>query len=244
VDVKPMPGLEHLPFAEVWFHEVDDRRWREASAAAVALGKTGLEAWTTDRTPEVAEFLRARGYEIVRRYVISELDVNAAPEPASPQFELTTLAVRPDLAHALFEIARESYPDQPGRPEQRMDSYEEWRSWGLDRHPADTYFIALEDARAIGYGFLAYEEGTWWNGFTAVARAARGRGVASSIKSAQLGWAKANGVSALRTANEERLVGMLAMNRRLGYRPLYTELVLRGPVARIPPAGFEPALPA
>jgi mycothiol synthase len=231
VDVKPMPGLEHLPFAEVWFHEIDDAQWCEASAAAVALDKTGLEAWTTDRTPEVAAFLEARGYDVVRRYVISELDVAAAPEPAPPRFELTTFTERPDLVRALFEIARESYPDQPGRQEQRMDSFDEWRSWGLDPHPAETYFIALEDARAIGYGFLAFEEGMWWHGFTAVARAARGRGVASSIKSAQLSWAKANGVRALRTANEERLVGMLAMNRRLGYRPLYTELVLRGPIA-------------
>jgi GNAT superfamily N-acetyltransferase len=244
VDVKPMPGLEQLPFAEVWFHEIDDARWRKASAAAVALGKTGLEAWTTDRTPEVAAFLEARGYEIVRRYVISELDVAAAPEPAPPEFELTTFAERPDLAQTLFEIARESYPDQPGRPEQRMESFEEWRSWGLDPHPADTYFIALEHGHAIGYGFLSVEEGTWWNGFLAIARAARGRGVASSIKRAQIRWAKQHGILALRTANEERLVGLLALNQRLGYRPLYTELVLRGPVAQVPPAGFEPALPA
>ena len=226
-----MPGLEHLPFAEVWFHEIDEARWREASAGAVAIGKTGLEAWTTDRTPEVAAVLEERGYEIVRRYVISELDVAAAREPEPPRFELTTLAARPDLAHALFEIARESYPDQPGRPEQRMDSFEEWRAWGLDRHPPETYFIALEDGRAIGYGFLDVREETWWHGFTAVARAARGKGVASSIKRAQIRWAKANGVTGLRTANEERLVGMLAMNERLGYRRLYTELVLRGPVA-------------
>jgi hypothetical protein len=74
VDVKPMPGLEHLPFAEVWFHEIDDERWREASAAARALGKTGLEAWTTDATPDVVTFLEERGYEQVRHYVISELD--------------------------------------------------------------------------------------------------------------------------------------------------------------------------
>ena len=231
MDVKPIPGLEQLPFAEVWFREIDDARWREASARARAIGRTGLEAWTTDRTPEVAAFLEARGYEMVRRYVISELDVAAAPEPEQPEFELTTFATRADLAHELFEIARQSYPDQPGRAEQRMESFEEWRTWGLDPHPAESYFIALEGDQAIGYGFLSVEEGTWSHGFTAVARAARGRGVASSIKRAQIRWARAKGIRALRTANEERLVGMLAMNKRLGYRPLYTELVLRGPIA-------------
>jgi hypothetical protein len=130
-----MPGLEQLPYAEVWFHEIDDARWREASARALAIGKTGLEAWTTDRTPEVMAFLEERGYEIVRRYVISELDVTAAAQPEPPELELTTFAARPDLAHALFEIAAESYPDQPGRPEQRLD-FDEWRNWGLESHPA------------------------------------------------------------------------------------------------------------
>jgi hypothetical protein len=28
-----------------------------------------------------------------------------------------------------------------------------------------------------------------------------------------------------------RLVGLIALNRRIGYRPLYEEIVLRGPLA-------------
>jgi mycothiol synthase len=226
-----MPGLEHLPFAEVWFHEIDDERWRKASAAARTIGKTGLEVWTTDKTPEVAAFLEERGYEQVRRYVISELDVTAAAEPEPSAFELVTFAERPELAQALFEIALESYCDQPGRAQQRIESFESWRSWGLDPHPPEAYFIALEQGRVLGYGFLNVRGDTWWNGFLAIARDARGRGVASSIKRAQIAWAKAHGLRALRTANETRLVGLLALNRRLGYRPLYTEIVLRGPAA-------------
>ena len=46
----PIPGLEQLPFAEVWFHELDDLRFQAASAQARALGKTGLEVWTTTQT--------------------------------------------------------------------------------------------------------------------------------------------------------------------------------------------------
>jgi len=231
VDVKPMPGLEHLPFAEAWFHEVDDERWRAASDAARAIGKTGLEAWTTDKTPDVVSFLEARGYEPVRRYVISELDVAAAAGPDTPAFQLVTFAERPDLATELFAIAREAYGDQPGRAEQRLESLESWRTWGLDPHPPEAYFIALEGERVLGYGFLHVEGDTWWHGFLAVARAARGRGVAGAIKRGQIAWAKEHGVRALRTATEERLLGLLALNRRLGYRPLYTEIVLRGPAA-------------
>ena len=230
-EVKLMPGLEHLPFAEVWFHEVDDELWREASTAARAIGKTGLEVWTTDKTPQVVAFFEEREYEQVRHYVISELDVTAAPDPEPPAFRLVTFADRTDLATDLFEIARESYPDQPGRPEQRLESLDEWRAWGLDPHPADAYFVALEGERVLGYGFLEFHDDVWWNGFTAIARAERGRGVAGAIKRGQIAWAKDHGVRALRTANETRLEGMRAFNKRLGYRTLYTEIVLRGPAA-------------
>ena len=231
MNVKPIPGLEHLPFADVWFHEIDEARWREASAAARALDKTGLEVWTTDATPEVVDFLESRGYDEVRRYVISELDVAAAADLGPPAFPLLTFAERPDLAPELFAIARESYCDQPGRSENRIDNIESWRSWGLDPHPPEAYFIAVEDGSALGYGYLEVDGDEWRNGFLAIARAARGRGVAGAIKRAQVSWAKANGVRTLRTATETRLEGMLALNRRFGYRPLYTEIVLRGPVA-------------
>ena len=231
MDVKPIPGLEQLPFAEVWFLEIDDERWREASAAARAIDKTGLEVWTTDKTPDVVSFLEERGYEQVRRYVISELDVVSAPDPDPPAFPLTTFAARPDLAPALFEIASESYCDQPGRSEQRIESFDAWRTWGLDPHSPESYFIALADEHVLGYGFLEVDDDVWTHGFTAIARAERGRGVAGAIKRAQIAWAKEHGVRTLRTANEMRLAGMLAFNRRLGYEPLYTEVVLRGPAA-------------
>lgn len=231
MEIRPIPGLEHLPFAEVWFREIDETVFREASAAAAELGKEGLEAWTTDETPDVASFLEQRGYTEVRRYVITELDVAsaAADLPAVP---LTTLAERPDLAEALYEIARESYPDQPGRSETRIGSFGEWRVWGLDRHRPDSYFIATEGGQPLGYGYLETDGSTVSHGFLAVRREARGRGIGGAIKRAQIAWAREHGVRALRTATETRLAGMRALNERLGYRPLYEEIVLRGPIAR------------
>ena len=226
-----MPGLEHLPFAEVWFHEIDDDSFRAASAAARAIEKTGLEVWTTDAASAVVAFLADRGYHEVRRYVISELDVAAAAVPEPPAFELVSFAERPDLARSLYVIACESYVDQPGRSEQRMPPFREWRRWGLDPHPADAYLIALEAGDPVGYGYLELEGGRGTHGFTAVARAARGRGVAASLKRAQIAWAKAHDLRTLRTATETRLVQMRALNARHGYRPLYEEIVLRGPAA-------------
>jgi len=227
VDVQPLPGLEHLPYAEVWFHAVDDDAWRAASAAAREIGKSGLEAWTTTRTPEVAPWLEGKGYQEVRRYVVSELDVAGAPDLGPPSFEIVTFADRPDLEDELHALARRAYADQPGRSESRIKG---WPAWGLHAHRPDAYFIALEDGRLLGYGYLQLEGEIWSNGFMAVTREARGRGVAGALKRAQIHWAKKEGIATLRTANEVRLVSMLDLNRRFGYVPLYEEIVLRGPL--------------
>ena len=227
MDVHPIPGLQHLPYAEVWLHAVDDDAWRTASAAARAIGKDGLEVWTTTRTPDVAPWLEGKGYEEVRRYVISELEVDGAPELGDPAFEIVTFADRPDLEPELHALARLAYADQPGRSESRIEN---WPEWGLHAHRPDAYFIALEEGRLLGYGYLQLEGETWSNGFMAVARDARGRGVAGALKRAQIRFAKEHGIATLRTANEVRLDSMLALNRRVGYVPLYEEIVLRGPL--------------
>jgi GNAT superfamily N-acetyltransferase len=227
MDVHPIPGLEHLPYAEVWFHAVDAAAWRAASDAARAIDKTGLEVWTTTRTPDVAQWLGGKGYEEVRRYVISELDVANAPDLGPPAFEIVTFAERPDLEDELHALAQVAYADQPGRSDSRIAG---WPEWGLHAHRPDGYFIALEDGRLLGYGYLQLEEETWSNGFMAVERDARGRGVAGALKRAQVRWAKEQGIAKLRTATEVRLDSMLALNRRFGYVPLYEEIVLRGPL--------------
>jgi GNAT superfamily N-acetyltransferase len=228
VDVKLMPGLEHEPFAEVWFHAIDEERWREASRRAEALGKDGLEVWTTTNSPEVVTFLEERGYEEVRRYVISELDVASAPDEP-PAIPLTTRAERPDLEPAMYELACIAYPDQPGRGASRLSPYETWRGWCCDPNPPDACFLALENEKLLGYGFLEEGEGHWTHGFMAVQREVRGRGIAGAIKRAQIAWAREHGVERLRTATETRLPSMRSLNDRLGYRLLYSEIVLRGP---------------
>lgn len=230
MEVKLIPGLEHEPFAEVWLRAPDEDAWRAASAKAREFGKPGLEVWTTTETPQVAPFLEARGYEEVRRYVISELAVATAPNER-PAIPLTTRAERPDLVPAMYELALEAYPDQPGRSGSRISDYDGWLGWSVHPHPAEACFFALDGEHLAGYGFLEADEGHWTHGFMAVRRDHRGRGIAGAIKRAQIAWARANGVERLRTATETRLASMRALNERLGYRPLYEEIVLRGPGA-------------
>ena len=49
------------------------------------------------------------------------------------------------------------------------------------------------------------------------------RGLALAAKVASARWAAANGFERILTENDQANAGMLAINRRLGYRPLYDQ---------------------
>jgi RimJ/RimL family protein N-acetyltransferase len=51
----------------------------------------------------------------------------------------------------------------------------------------------------------------------------RRRGLALAVKLAAARWAQANGLERVLTENDERNAGMLAINERLGYRPIYEQ---------------------
>ena len=86
----------------------------------------------------------------------------------------------------------------------------------------DGSFAAIVDGRVAGFTLLAA------NIASAVARSPstrrrsptyRNRGIADRVKRASLAWAAANGIPAAWTTNDETNAPMLAVNRRLGYRP-------------------------
>jgi GNAT superfamily N-acetyltransferase len=235
MEVRGIPGQEHLPWAEVWFRAADDEAWQEASRKARALGKTGLEVWTTEEHPDVVAFFDERGYEEVRRYLRFVLDVAAAPDPGEPQWELTTLAERPELLQQVYEVARETYVDQPGREDAELGGIDGWRSYAYDPHPKDAFFVALAGDEVVGFGLLSVDGDEGYHDMTAVARSWRGRGIAEAIKRAHIRWAKANGLRVLRTANEVRIPAIQRLNERYGYGPEPAEIVLRGPLAEATP---------
>jgi GNAT superfamily N-acetyltransferase len=230
MQVRAIPGQEHLPWAEVWFRNVDEDIWRVACSEARALGKSGLEVWTSEDHPEVVGFAE-RGYEEVRRYLRFALDIETAPDPGEPNWELTTLAERPELLGEVYDLAREVYADQPGREDSNIGTFEMWRSWGFDPHPKDAFVVALADDHVVGFGFLATHGDEADHRMTGVARARRCQGIAGAIKRAHIRWAKANGIRVLRTANEVRIPAIRRLNERFGYRPEPAEIVMRGPLA-------------
>ncbi len=67
----------------------------------------------------------------------------------------------------------------------------------------------------------------------AVRRAWRGRGIAQSLKAAQIAWALDNGLIELRTGNEERNTAARAVNAHFPYTPMPDGLAFRGPCAAV-----------
>ena len=84
----------------------------------------------------------------------------------------------------------------------------------------------------VGYGQLGWSDraaGIAEHEMIAVRRSWRGRGIARALKAAQIVWALDNGLSELRTGNEERNAAARAVNANFPYTPLPDGLLYRGP---------------
>jgi RimJ/RimL family protein N-acetyltransferase len=99
--------------------------------------------------------------------------------------------------------------------------------------------LILEDASVLAYHDEAiagltmtgkrqsHGGGTWMTG---VGRAYRGRGIATAIKVVALARAKALGLRALVTTNDEPNRAMREINAKLGYQPLPARVHLEKPL--------------
>lgn len=208
---------------------------------AAERGKTGLQIRCRDHRPEAIEFLARRGFHELERQKAVRLELAGRPLPAfaAPAgLELTTLARRPELVPAVHAVALETFEDIPGGDEpMAVGDLAEFRARDVDRPgiPPDAFMVAVETGtdRVAGYASLQRLPGrpdVAWHDMTAVARAWRGRGLATTLKLATIAWAIEHGLTALETGNDEANAPMRAVNARLGYEPLPDEVILRGPL--------------
>jgi GNAT superfamily N-acetyltransferase len=89
----------------------------------------------------------------------------------------------------------------------------------------------------VGYGQLTWMSraaGHADHAMLAVRRTWRGRGIAKALKAAQIVWALDNGLSELRTGNDERNASARAVNANFPYTPLPDQVGYRGPLATEP----------
>ena len=227
----PTPGKGRL-----WISVADEQRGRGIGSglfdAAVAyLRAEG--AWRVESfvpgDPAGARFLTKRGFAQTGRNRVSVLDVRQAsvPDVTAPGFRVATLGETRDRAHELHAICVEGEIDMPSdEPETEVD-FESWCREEFDYPDIsdEGSFVVLEDDRPVSLAFVAVdpERGLGYNSMTCTLRSHRRRGLALLAKVAAMRWAQDAGLERLVTENDAGNVGMLAINDRLGYEPIYVE---------------------
>ena len=191
-----------------------------ALAWAADQGVGELETVIDSSDDASLDFALHRGFHEQSREVVLELELSsvdpAAVEPP-PAIDIVLLTDRPELARGVYEVGLEALPDVPGSDGWTPPSLERFTKAHL-RGPA--IFIAVAADEVVAYAKLnAGADGTSFeHGMTAVKPAWRRRGIAQSLKRAQIVWAKENGVERLIAENDEQNVAMRHINESLGYQ--------------------------
>jgi GNAT superfamily N-acetyltransferase len=180
-------------------------------------------------------FAQRNGLTESGRERISVLELTGAPSPVPPPPGVTvvSLAERPDLIRAAYDIYSECLPDMPSPTPMLAEPFHEWVSRTLEGPGAlpAAVMVAVADDAVIGQAALALEgdEGTAEHLLTCVRRDWRGRGVAGALKSAQIAWARQSGIERLVTSNDAPNAAMLAVNQQLGYEVVSEGVLVEGP---------------
>lgn len=129
-----------------------------------------------------------------------------------------------DDLRGLFALDLEAMDDMPGGEAAHGMTFEEWVH-DLAENPdlsSEGSSIVVHDGKPVALTLLAVDElaRRGRNEETGTARAHRRRGLATLAKLATIAWARDNGIDEIVTDNAEANEGMLAINERLGYRPL------------------------
>ena len=210
----------------------------ELSRWARGLDYAELTGPVKEEDPSSLAWTERRGFVEVGRNSLLVLDLGAieAPRVEPPDgVEIVTWAERPGAERAMYEVAREAYPDVPGEDDAVMAPFEEWLSMdmqGSGDRPEAT-FLALADGEVVAYAKLALSRArpaVAMHDMTGVRRAWRGRGVARALKAAEIAWAKESGYERLETQNEERNEPIRRLNERFGYVVTPGSVTVRGPI--------------
>jgi mycothiol synthase len=227
----PTPGKGRL-----WLNVAREHRCRGIGSQLFETAVAYLRAegaWRVESyvqgDPAGARFLSERGFTVAGRNRVSGLELRGAsvPDVTAPGFHLATLGETRDRAHELHAICQEGEIDMPSdEPETEVD-FESWRRDEFEYPDIsdDGSFVALEGDRPVSLAFVAVDHGRGlgYNSMTATLRTHRRRRLALLAKVAAIRWAKQAGLERLVTENDAGNVGMLAINDRLGYTPLYVE---------------------
>lgn len=226
---------------------IGSRLWLETEAHAREAGGLTLRSWAIADGPEGERFLLARGFARKERELQSWVDPTAVDaiqlerskaDALERGFRVTSLRdVLPRMEAELRRLFLGTDRDAPGHsptaPPVAASTFRRviLQSPILDQ---DCSTVVLRDDDPVALSWLKGELRTGRYGveLTATAAAWRGRGLATLAKLSALQLAARAGVRWVGTANDENNAPMLAINRRLGHRPLPDLLIFERAVSR------------
>ncbi|MEU8069629.1 GNAT family N-acetyltransferase [Micromonospora sp. NPDC049151] len=172
----------------------------------------------TDSLP----FARRHGFEPSRELRYSALDLTTAPPMPQPPPGVRLVSAAALDPRQVHRVDAEAARDEPG--DVPTDSlgfdlwlHECWDNPGLDREAST---LAEVDGELVALSLVKRDGDRMWSDFTGTLPAYRGRGLARLAKQAALHTAATRGVRTAYTSNDGANAPMLAVNERLGYRPV------------------------
>jgi GNAT superfamily N-acetyltransferase len=233
----------------VWACVAPEARRRGIGTALVAAGiehvrAHGAHTLNTSAAPDAVGFAERLGFRRTRSEQLWEIDPRTADLSELPRLEgearsqgyrlvpLRELLDRPRELHELYVAAEDDIPtDYPrgGLP------FEEWERETLGKPllDPDGSMNVLHGDRPVAFAWLLVDHDgrRGEHELTGTLPGYRGRGLARLAKLAVLRWAANAGIERVYTGNDEENAPMLAINRRLGYRPGPVWIELARPLA-------------
>ncbi|WFE67368.1 GNAT family N-acetyltransferase [Micromonospora sp. WMMD714] len=215
-------------FGEVsLLHVHPEHRGRGTGTALLAAALAHLESLRIRRVrtwvrTDSLSYARRHGFTPSRELRYSALDLRPAPPLPEPPAGVRLLPLTGLDPYQIYLLDVAAAAGEPGDVPVDATSYAYWRfaSWenpGLDR-AAST--VAETDGALVALSLVKRDGDRMWSDFTATRPEYRGRGLARLTKQTALHRAAGNGVRTAYTSNDEANAPMLAVNERLGYRPV------------------------
>ncbi|TDC38919.1 GNAT family N-acetyltransferase [Micromonospora sp. KC213] len=195
------------------------------AAALAHLRAIGARRVRTSARPEALPFARRHGFTPSRETRYSALDLRPAPplpQPPSGVRLLSAAEVGPRRLHRLDAEASRDVPGDAPVDAMSYDSwqYEVWQNPGLDREAS---VVAEVGGTLVALSLVKRDGDRMWSEFTGTLPTHRGQGLAALVKRVALHRAASRGVHTAYTSNDETNAPMLAVNARLGYRPVASQ---------------------
>ncbi|MEJ2747065.1 MAG: GNAT family N-acetyltransferase, partial [Anaerolineae bacterium] len=207
----------------------------DAVTAVHILGGKRLKGDVRDDRPEWLRFAQHRGFTIRRHWFESAIELSGFDERPFAGliesvkaagirfFSLADVGDTEEARRKLHAVNAAVSADTPGfeGPFMPFEAFNEMFNTASWFRP-EGQILAADGDEYIGLAAVSYfaETNSMHNEITGVLPAYRGRKIAQALKLLTIRYSKTFGANTIRTDNDSENAPMLAINRKLGYKPL------------------------